>query len=363
MWGGFPRFGTNTCKYPVAGWGFVAKKAPGGSVSVDPGATASKDFVPWFGSPDIVRRLGVSFAVSGYVRLVGETGAGKSTLVHTVDDVMNGGPFSSKTKAFYADKKHGSRALDDSFWKTYFGKPCHLYEYSLTQDTSRWDLVATQTLRNGSVEITPGRIMSWIQDQTPDTVKLLFLDEVNYAAPGVTSLFNELGDFRRSITVAEFAVYDMLEVEAGRSDLERELWGKRVRSVDHWMVTAENPYDASSYAGTSPPNIAQQNRPIPIDVPFMSQLEEIALLMSAIGGNQKYRGQVQDIVTIATQIRDKFKAHQLSFVLSPRNTKQLAQILSMTGDWDLVAATIVDWFPAQDKQEVRGIVGGKAMKV
>jgi MoxR-like ATPase len=333
----------------------MAKKAVGGSVSVDPSALTSRDFTPWFGDPTVIKRILVAFKLVGNVRLIGETGSGKTTIVYTLDDLANGGAYAGSTKSFYADRKHNVKALDDAFWKKYLGQPWHLYTYSLTQDTSRWDLVATQTLRGGTVDITPGPIQKWLEDTTPGVTKVLLLDEYNYASAGVTSLLNELADFRKTITVSELAIADQSAVESGKSDMDRALWGKRERTSDHLLITTENPYDVTSYAGTNPPNIAQQNRFIPVEVPYMSFNDEIQMCLKAVGGDASLRGQVNDIVTLATQIRQKYREHQLSMVLSPRNTQQLSRILGETRDFQIILDTMVDWFPAQDKNEIRGL--------
>ncbi len=334
----------------------MASKTTGRTVASDAGATTSREFVPWTGDPTIVKRILVAFRLTGNVRLIGESGAGKSTIIQTLDDESNDGPFSGDIRKFYADKAHGAGALNDSFWATYNGKGWHLYPHSLTQDTSRWDLVATQTLTAGSVSITPGPIMQWLDDDTPNTRKVLFLDEANYGAPGVTALWNQLTDFRKSIFVSELAIADKMAVEKGELDMKPEKWGTRIRDEDHWFVTAENPYDVTNYAGTSPPNIAQISRLTPVVVPFMSERDEIQMLMGAVGGKGALRGRVTDIVRLASQLREKYRRHELSFVLSPRNTRVLAQLFDATGDWDIVTSTIRDWFPNQDQAEVAGIV-------
>lgn len=156
----------------------------------------------------------------GNLRLVGDTGTAKTTLVH------------------YLDEKYR--------WR--------LYEMSLNTDTSRWDLLASDVLEKGTTKVREGVVALWIKDQKPG-IKTLYLSEYNYAQPNVTTLLNQLTDFRRSIWIPE---------------LQTEF----KRSRDHYVVIDMNPYEKAGYSGTFQTNIAQMRRFESLRLEYLGPLRE-----------------------------------------------------------------------------------------
>lgn len=101
----------------------------------------------------------------GNLRLVGETGVGKTTLVHKLAEKMK----------------------------------VPLFEVVLTRDISRWDLLATDVLEKGETKTREGIILLWLQAEKG----ILYLDGFNYAEPSIISLVESLADFRGTIWISE----------------------------------------------------------------------------------------------------------------------------------------------------------------
>jgi len=314
------------------------------------GVAESKRFIPYQGNESIILRALRSLEIEGNLRLVGEQGSGKSTLVHTLKVC------SDPTDSSFEEARANFPGIP---WDDLNGKPwvkdgvSHLYEMSLTADTTRWDLIGTQTLSKGSTEISLGPLAEWLEDQTPEVRKVLFLDEWNYAAAGITSTMNQLADFRRSVYVSELGILDR-----SRGVTDKRKIGVRFRTDDHWLIVAENPYDPIAYSGTNPPNVAQLARYPPIYLPYMSEGQEVDLLAAKAAIKKT---EAQRIVQWCTAIRQRFRSRELKMTLSPRNSLFLARLyanstVGKASGWDAVMAAFVDYFPDEDKGTIRDIV-------
>jgi len=158
----------------------------------------------------------------GNLRYVGETGVGKTTLVHFL-----------------------SQKLESP-----------LFETVLTRDTTRWDLLATDTINKGETAIREGIILQWLKSPKGG---ILYLDGFNYAEPNIVSLIESLADFRGSIWIPE-------------------LKAEFKRTAKHYLVISYNPSDKSGYSGTFIENIATIRRFEGLVVKYLSKSKETKLL-------------------------------------------------------------------------------------
>lgn len=193
------------------------------------------------------------------LRLVGETGTGKSTLAYKLAEMT--------------------------------GK--HLYEISLTSDISRWDLLASDTLKAGNTETRKGIVLQWLEDPEGG---ILFVDEFNFALNGVVSLFNSLSDFRGSVYVPELGI-----------SLER--------TPNHWLIIAFNPTEKSGYSGTCIQNIATMRRFEGIIVDYLDEIEERKLI-KAVCTNYEFSAKW---VEIAKKTRDYYRKGKLRTPITTGN--------------------------------------------
>ncbi len=202
----------------------------------------------------------------GNLRLVGETGTGKTFLTYKLAEIT--------------------------------GK--HLYETSLTIDISRWDLLACDTLKEGNTETRKGIVTQWLEDPEGG---ILFVDEFNFGANGVVSLFNQLSDFRGSVWVPEL----------GRS---------LQRTPNHWLIIAFNPTEKSGYSGTCIQNIATMRRFEGIIVDYLGELEERQLI-KAVCGNYEFSAKW---VEIARKTRDYYRKGKLRTPITTGNLINYAKL-------------------------------------
>jgi len=197
----------------------------------------------------------------GNLRMIGETGTGKTHFIH------------------YLCEKHDLK----------------LWEFSLTSDTERWDLLASDILKEGTTKTREGVILLWLNDPEGG---VCFLDEFNYAQPNVTTLINQLSDFRRSIWVPE---------------LQQRLH----RSNKHYLVIAMNPYEKIGYSGTFQTNIAQMQRFESIVFDFLSPKSETKLLLK-VYDNYEW---VRRLVEFANKIRGLYRKGELTTPITTGNLK------------------------------------------
>jgi len=208
----------------------------------------------------------------GNLRLLGETGTGKTTLVHALAE------------------KNG--------WQ--------LYEYSLNTDTSRWDLIASEVLRDGTTEVREGIITQWLRaEASAERWAVLYLDEVNYASSGVLTLLNQLSDFRGSVYIPE-------------------LNQTFKRTEYHKIIISMNPAEKAGYTGTFNMNIALVRRFETVIVDYMNTLHEVQLLKEH-GANH---AMARRLVEFANKTRRLYSEGELSTVITTGNLINYVKLLS-----------------------------------
>ena len=215
---------------------------------------------------DYIRKAKAILKNVGNLRLVGETGTGKSTLAYKLAEST--------------------------------GK--QLFETSLTIDVSRWDLLACDTLQGGNTEIRKGIVTQWLEAKEGG---ILFVDEFNFGANGVVSLFNSLSDFRGSVWVPEL----------GRS---------LQRTPNHWLIIAYNPTEKSGYSGTCIQNIATMRRFEGLIIDYLSEIEE-RKLVQAFCGNYEFSAKW---VEIAKKTRDYYRKGKLRTPITTGNLINYAKL-------------------------------------
>ncbi len=228
----------------------------------------------------------------GNLRLLGETGTGKTSFVH------------------YLCEKYG--------WK--------LWEFSLSSDTERWDLLATDVLKQATTEAREGVILLWLQDPEGG---VCFLDEFNYAQPNVTTLINQLSDFRRSVWIPE---------------LKQRFY----RSEKHFLIIAMNPYEKIGYTGTFQTNIAQMRRFETLVFDFLSVKKETELLLKSF---DDYKW-VRKMVEFANKVRTLYRRGELT---TPITTGNLRNYCSLVRD-GLDEGDIIDIASNLFLEEERAVV-------
>lgn len=158
---------------------------------------------PFIDEHDYIKRAMAILRTVGNLRLVGETGVGKTHMVYALAE------------------------------KT--GLP--LYEVVLTRDISRWDLLAQDILESGTSKVRRGIVLQWLESEG----SILYLDGVNYCEPSIFSLVESLGDFRGNVYVPELQrVYR--------------------RTGKHYLIISFNPSEKAGYSGTYIMNIATMRR-------------------------------------------------------------------------------------------------------
>jgi len=156
------------------------------------------------------------------LELIGETGTGKTTLAHHIADNLN----------------------------------VPLFEHTLSIDTNRWELVASDILEKGETKVRDGIVLMWLKAKKG----ILLMNGFNYAPANVVSLFESLADWTDKIFIPE---------------LQQDY----VRSPEHYLIVTMNPYDKVGYAGTHQTNIATMRRFEPIVVHYLTPQKETELLM------------------------------------------------------------------------------------
>lgn len=200
------------------------------------------------------------------LRLVGETGTGKSTFAYKLCEILHS----------------------------------PLYEISLTRDISRWDLLACDTLAEGNTKARKGIVVKWLEAKEGAT---LFVDEWNFAENGVVSLFNSLSDFRGSVYVPE---------------LEQSF----ERTPNHNLIIAYNPTEKSGYSGTFIQNIATMRRFEGLIIDYLDVGEETTLVKSFCGNYDFSR----KFVELANKTRDYYRKGKLRTPLTTGNLINYAKM-------------------------------------
>lgn len=201
----------------------------------------------------------------GNLRLVGETGTGKTTLVYALAQKL--------------------------------GMPLH--EVVLTRDISRWDLLATDILEKGDTQTRKGIVIQWLESEG----SFLYLDGANYCEPSIFSLVESLGDFRGNVYVPELQrVYK--------------------RTAKHYLVISFNPAEKSGYSGTYLMNIATMRRFEGLIVDYLSIQKETEL----VKGICKDYNFARKWVEIANKTRTLYRKAKLRTPLTTGNLKNYAKL-------------------------------------
>lgn len=158
----------------------------------------------------------------GNVRLVGETGVGKTYLTYKLAEITK----------------------------------LPLFEVGLSRDISRWDLLGTDVLRKGETQFREGIVLLWLKAEKG----ILYLDGFNYAEPSIISLVESLADFRGNVWISE---------------LQKTFQ----RSEQHKIILSFNPAEKSGYAGTFIQNIATMRRFEGLVVKYLPIKQETELVM------------------------------------------------------------------------------------
>lgn len=228
----------------------------------------------------------------GNLRLIGETGVGKSTFVHYL--------------------------TDEHDWE--------LYEYPLSTDTSRWDLLAqdilTATKSGTETAERIGPIVEWLlvpKPRDPKKPQVLFLDEFNYAQPNVLTLMNMLTDFRKQVYVNELKGSPLLR-EHGLDPQNPML----KRTDQHYCVIGMNPAERAGYTGTFTMNIAQLRRFESLELKYIGQQTEITLLKDKTGIQHN---EAKHLVTMANQTRALYRVGILTTPITTGNLENYAKLM------------------------------------
>jgi len=261
---------------------------------------APSDEIVFIDEGNYVKKADAIFRRVRNLRLIGDTGVGKSTFVR-----------------YYCQKMKWPR-----------------FEYSLNAESTHWDLVAQDILSKGEIIIREGVILQWLKHKAGAGEKVvLFLDELNYAAPGVTSLLNQLTDFRLSIWIPELVDSAVLKEIAAHPEnyppglLPNPEVPELKRSPDHLIVIGMNPSERSGYTGALMMNIAQLNRFESMELDYLSPNAEATLIEQAIPGIR--HDWVKQLTTVAHYTRIDFRAGKLSIPLTTRNLMNYARLLHM----------------------------------
>lgn len=202
----------------------------------------------------------------GNLRLVGETGTGKTTLVYKLAELL--------------------------------GVP--LYEEVLTQDTTKWDLLACDVLKGGETQVRYGIILKWLLNGG-----ILYLDGFNYGRASLLSLLECLSDFRGTVWIPEL--------------------GKSFKRTEkHYLIISFNPAEKSNYSGTMLTNIATMRRFEGLIIDYMSAHKEKQLIKKF----SKDYDFASKFVEIARKTRDLYRRGSLRTPLTTGNLINYATLYS-----------------------------------
>jgi len=214
-----------------------------------------------------VRKCVAILKTVGNLRLKGETGCGKDTLVAYLGQTL-------KQK---------------------------LYDIVLQKNTTSWDLIGTDILRGGETLIREGIVVKWLKDPEGG---LLHLGEFNFAEQGIIGLIRSLTDDRRNIWVPE---------------LEQTF----TRGPNHYIVISYNPAAKVGYSGTFLENIATIRRFEGQDIDYLSPMAETKLIQKFYDDYEQCR----KLVELASKTRELYRASKLSTPITTGNLKNYAKLL------------------------------------
>lgn len=202
----------------------------------------------------------------GNLRLVGETGTGKTKFTYYLSAKM-------KTP---------------------------LFETVLTRDTSRWDLLACDTLKEGSSKVRTGLVLKWLESKEGG---ILYLDGFNYGDNGVVALIESLADFRGNVWIPE---------------LEKTF----KRTENHFIIISYNPTEKTGYSGTFIQNIATIRRFEGLVIDYLSETEEKKLIKEFCG-NYEFSAR---FVSLANKTRRLYREAKLRCPLTTGNLINYAKM-------------------------------------
>jgi len=234
--------------------------------------------VEFIDSQNYVPKARAILETCGNLRLVGETGSGKTTLVHYI-------------------------AQEYDF---------PLFEIVMTRDVTKWDLLSSEILKSGETQTREGIVLKWLKAEKG----ILYLDGFNYCEPSIMSLIEPLADFRGSVWIPE------LEMTFHRSE-------------KHFLVISYNPAEKMSYSGTFLGNIATLRRFEGLIIDYLLPRDERRLI-------QKYCDDydfVSKFVEIANKTRDLYKRGQLR---SPLTTGNLINYARLYNEKNLAEEDIIE---------------------
>ena len=246
------------------------------------------DFVDEHGYIEKCRAI---LEVVGNLRLVGETGTGKTTLVHKLAELLE----------------------------------VPLFEIVLTRDVTKWDLLACDTLDAGSTKTREGIIIQWLNSPKG----LLYIDGFNYAEPSIISLLESLADFRGSVWIPEY---------------KREF----VRTAKHYLVISYNPSEKSGYSGTFIENIATIRRFEGLIIEYLSPQKERQLI-AKFSGNYNFAAKW---VELAKKSRTEYEAGKLRCPLTTGNVLNYAKLYKAGMDEDSIIEIASSLYSAKEERNL-----------
>lgn len=237
----------------------------------------------------------------GNLRLVGETGTGKTTLVHRIAEL-----------------------LDST-----------LFEIVLTRDVTKWDLLACDTLREGNTETREGIILQWLNSKKG----VLYIDGFNYAEPSIISLLESLADFRGSIWLPEL--------------------GKTFyRTDEHYLIISYNPSEKSGYSGTFIENIATIRRFEGLVIEYLGKTKERSLVQKFAG--EKSYDFACKFVEIGSKTRTLYKENRLRTPLTTGNLINYAKLYKHGLAEDDIMTIAESLFPEEERKLFRSLFENNA---
>lgn len=243
-----------------------------------------------------VEKAQIILKTGGNLLLKGETGTGKTTLVHYLTEKLN----------------------------------IPLYEETLSQDTNRWNLIAQDIITKGTSKIRKGIVVNWLEE--PESI--LFLDGFNYAPSNSISLMESLSDFRGTLRVHELSkVYK--------------------RTTKHYLIVAMNPFSKSGYTSTFRTNIATLRRFEPLTLDYLDEITETKLLNKI----NKDWDICRKLVSFAKKIRDNYKLGKLSMPITTGNLKKYVQMHNLGLEDKDILDIISGHFLEEERPTIRRLWG------
>jgi len=241
----------------------------------------------------------------GNLRLIGETGTGKTTFV------------------YYLCEKYNFK----------------LFQYSLNQDTTKYDLLGYDILEEGKTKFQKGIIINWLEfNDNKYNGYVLYLDEYNYASPNIRSLLNSLTDFRKMIYIPE---------------LNKEYY----RSEKHYIIISYNPAEKSSYIGTFADNIAQLRRFESLRLGYLDIIKETEYLKEVTKFEYET---IRQLVEWANKIRKCYLNGELSNVITTGNLINYINMIKNDGlEIDDILEIASNNFLEEEKEKVIRLFGNK----